>query len=456
MYRFQGLLVFLVILLWSANGWGYSYMQGNPRWPFSAMPIKWYATHTSTAHWGGRTPFDVKKVVEDALNRWEKVDCSFIMFQYMGTTTTGAIKSDGKNVIDWVASLPGGAPSSAVGLGGPQWSNGRIFEGNVWIKSRSVGDKTLSMVITHEVGHALGFGHTNVANAMMYPAYNPRTAMSNDDRQAICNAYPISANTCAESAHCPNNLVCNGGRCGKCGQDGDCGGNQYCEQGACRDHCDKDDDCQPKGRLCINRRCKACKEDTECGDDRVCEQTLCIPRCFKDEDCKGTEKCNKKGRCVERGKCSEHKDCAEDEYCYLQNCIDKKTLNKVCSGQNDCEGNQDCVPHKCSNDLECHQGQTCSPAQICVDKEKNQTKVCAVVCKASGECPSGAVCKTFDSNRSFCYPKERKPPPPPVKKDPEDPKGCGCGADSHPAEPLLPLALLLAFFLLPRRRQRQR
>ncbi len=57
---------------------------------------------------------------------------------------------------------------------------------------------TLFTVLLHEVGHALGIGHTHVSDAIMFPLYKPLKSMTlhEDDIFAIQNIFPAtSSNT---------------------------------------------------------------------------------------------------------------------------------------------------------------------------------------------------------------------------------------------------------------------
>lgn len=54
------------------------------------------------------------------------------------------------------------------------------------------GDYDLQSVITHELGHVLGIGHTQDDTALMFPTLPPQEAkhdLGDDDRAAICEVY---------------------------------------------------------------------------------------------------------------------------------------------------------------------------------------------------------------------------------------------------------------------------
>ncbi len=459
MKYFRILLAALSFSFVVPSAYGYSYLKGNPRWPFSSMPIPWYISLNKTSNWYGRTKKQLRAMALSAFRLWEEVDCSFLMFRYMGTTTVGAIKGDGKNVIEWVNTLPGSPKPGAIGLGGPLFRRGgEIYEGNVWIKAMRRPDKFISVVIAHEVGHAVGFGHSEVKGSIMYPSSSYSTTLSQDDIKLICNAYPSNVNTCTENSHCPNGLICRGGKCVKCRDDGDCDSGYYCDRDVCVEFCKSDADCKPAGMLCDNGKCRSCQKDEECGDSKFCDEGLCKDKCRADDDCQAEEECRENGRCLPRGSCLKDEECKKGEICVDNKCKSLGKLGKVCQGAADCDEGQDCLGHDCSEDLDCLEGYVCKKdggdTGTCVEKKSdNFVSICAVKCSSSdrGSCPEGFYCKPFSKTESYCFPKKRTPPPPPQPKKNLDNGGDkgegGCGCQLTPLSPAggeLPLVLILA------------
>ena len=64
-------------------------------------------------------------------------------------------------------------------------------EDETWTANTHSGTNLLN-VATHELGHALGLGHSNVANSVMapyYQGYDPNFELKNDDIKAIQSLY---------------------------------------------------------------------------------------------------------------------------------------------------------------------------------------------------------------------------------------------------------------------------
>jgi predicted Zn-dependent protease len=86
--------------------------------------------------------------------------------------------------IRWVENLENveGAPSGVAGYASPRIANGRFvrvdivleagnYQGKSWVQ---YGDATMLSIIKHELGHALGLGHSSDRRDIMYPEYEQR------------------------------------------------------------------------------------------------------------------------------------------------------------------------------------------------------------------------------------------------------------------------------------------
>ena len=86
--------------------------------------------------------------------------------------------------IRWVENLENveGAPSGVAGYAKPYVVNGRFvqvdivlevgnYQGTTW---RQYGDGTMLAISKHELGHALGLGHSDDPRDIMYPEYEMR------------------------------------------------------------------------------------------------------------------------------------------------------------------------------------------------------------------------------------------------------------------------------------------
>lgn len=86
--------------------------------------------------------------------------------------------------IRWVENLESveGAPSGVAGYASPTESNGRFVRVNIVLETgnyqgkawRQYGDATMLSIAKHELGHALGLGHSSNRRDIMYPEYEQR------------------------------------------------------------------------------------------------------------------------------------------------------------------------------------------------------------------------------------------------------------------------------------------
>ena len=143
---------------------------------------------------------DVVALIKDAMDVWNNVPTSSLKVKYGGTTTS---TTDGNPVVAYCsvnfAADTGGAdqdsvPGVARGNGSPRLTSGLLIlnasagAANIASVSR-IG---LEVVVAHEIGHVLGLGHSQSANALMYYTYSLKSDLnlSQDDIDGISYLYP--------------------------------------------------------------------------------------------------------------------------------------------------------------------------------------------------------------------------------------------------------------------------
>lgn len=154
-----------------------------------------------------------RAAVINSFNTWESLPCTDLFFSFEGYAHgvlpnhfTG--ESDGYNLIIWLREWP------------PEWGERRLAHTRIiwnertgeildvdivmnaqdyyWTSSdRTVTD--IQNVLTHEIGHLLGFGHTNDPEATMYDGYSEgedhKRDLSGTDIRGVCEVYPAGEPT---------------------------------------------------------------------------------------------------------------------------------------------------------------------------------------------------------------------------------------------------------------------
>ncbi len=132
------------------------------------------------------------------------------------------------HVDDWPPPLAGGAAAHTVIYA----TGDRVVEADVHLNARdftfTIGAAPpaidLRAILTHELGHVLGIGHTDVARATMnagLPSGIAARSLEDDDVAAVCALYPGASSGprgCADGPACPADHACVGVTCERVGE----------------------------------------------------------------------------------------------------------------------------------------------------------------------------------------------------------------------------------------------
>jgi hypothetical protein len=203
-------------------------LDGPPFPIWGTIPVKYYVNR-------GSFPPNIAMVAEERLMAgfasWSAPNCTYFDTQLVGDLPGGeGDVNDGKSILLWI-NKPNSWPSelgpedSVIGVTLPIWSNdgmGNLFIDDADIIFNNIGFcwydydpanpgttcsggkpvDTLS-IVTHEQGHFLGLGHTNVSGATMEAAYlggNDLASIEQDDIDGVCALYPLGGATGSAAA----------------------------------------------------------------------------------------------------------------------------------------------------------------------------------------------------------------------------------------------------------------
>lgn len=217
------LAISLFMLGTSSQSFAWKGLDGPPLPSWSEVPVKYYVNKASF-------PPNIATVAEERLvagfASWSAPNCTYFDTLLVGDLPDGvADLNDGKNVVLWI-NKPNAWPSelgpedSVIGVTLPIWSNdgmGHSFIDDADIIFNNVGfcwfdydpvnpgvmcsggkPVDTASIVTHEQGHFLGLGHSNVSGSTMEPAYlggNDLATIEQDDIDGICALYPLGGAT---------------------------------------------------------------------------------------------------------------------------------------------------------------------------------------------------------------------------------------------------------------------
>jgi hypothetical protein len=391
-------IVFCLSLPQSVNAWS----PIGATWP--SLPVPYNVNVASSQELG----HDVSiSVIQDSYESWTSPPCSAYRVQYRGTTSQTWTSGDGVNTHQWVYSSNqrpaelGGRETIGVTLSlyrGTELIDGDIIYNGIdhqWTtRATRAGEVDAQSIITHEVGHQLGLGHSNSNGATMYPSYGggegPRS-LHQDDIEGVCTLYPNNV-----SAQCMNAS--------------ECGEGQECVQSQCINIASEDgqigDDCGfapcTADLICVQAQdnsafCTRICSDGLCPGGWGCytvnssqgEVNLCLPAQSDQGDLAFGEACESgpqctSGLCVSDDQssfCSQ--SCTEDAGCpYQAQCVGLSNGGGACVPNPDLSGMSE-FGTSCTQSSDCPNG-------LCLDDDIEL--YCTFTCESDRDCPSSAAC----------------------------------------------------------------
>lgn len=217
-----------------------SYLTPKATWKVDALPV--------TVGFGGAglagLDVDPVSLLQVAMNPWQSVDCTLLRLKAQPSTTVlGSEAEDGKNDVlvhttEWPSTFTVGAAGQTV----IYVRGADVVEADIHLNARDyafvLGDAPgkidLQSVLTHELGHVIGVGHTDVARATMNAGLGSgigARSLERDDLDAVCALYPgANASAGCASSGCPAGFSCVGRTCQRAGERGVAG--HACADGA--------------------------------------------------------------------------------------------------------------------------------------------------------------------------------------------------------------------------------
>lgn len=217
--------------------------------------------------------------IEIAARSWSEVRCTSFRATVSGQRGAAA-KDDSNSTVffhtdGWPSELQPGALAQTVLHVGP---GGALRDADIHVNGHDhrfsadgrPGAIDLRAVLTHEIGHVLGLGHSSDRTATMFATSSGLRwrSLEKDDQDGVCALYPGVGSALCPAAPCPSGQLCIAARCQRPGTPTDV--------------------CAPCSR--VPDACEAAGDDARCLDlatgGRVCGRA-----CASDEACGAGARC---------------------------------------------------------------------------------------------------------------------------------------------------------------------
>jgi predicted Zn-dependent protease len=177
-----------------------SYVLGAVQERWTAGQVNWYYNPANQP--ANLATADVINAINTAAARWNGM-CN-LAFTYMGTTTAVPNVRSTSDTIDRINVFGWGQLTNEMAVYGAYtkwWYNGShaLIDADIVINTANGWTiQNVEAIMTHELGHAIGLDHSNVAASVMfanpYNSYSYQRTLRGDDASACSALYGASAN----------------------------------------------------------------------------------------------------------------------------------------------------------------------------------------------------------------------------------------------------------------------